>query len=305
VTGNQFTSVLPARAPFALAKSLRVIGGFAPCSGEQELSAGTVRKAFALADGRAAVLSVTAAPDGVAVSGQAAGPLDRAAITELEAAVTSWLSLDDDLTEFLAIAAADPAMREVLAVTRGLHQLRFASLAEGAAYFVLTQRTSQQLAGARKRQLAAAFGPRIELDGREWIAFPPLDLLAGLGPEQLAPFTGNARQTEYLGHVLRGVHELGEEFLRTAPYAEADQALRTIRGVGDFTAGAILLRALGRPDAVPLEMGQFAKPVAQVYGDETPIEAVRNRYGRYVGWWSYFTRIGLGWLGEDRRPAVK
>ncbi len=301
----QFKSVLPARAPFALVKSLRVIGGFAPCSGEQELSPGTVRKAFSLADGRAAVLTVTETPDGVAVSGQAAAPLDGPAIAELEAAVANWLSLDDDLTEFLAIAEADPAMRAVLAVTHGLHQLRFASLAEGAAYFVLTQRTSQQLAGARKRKLAAAYGPRLELDGQQWIAFPPLDVLAGLGPDELAPFTGNARQTEYLGHVLRGVHEIGEEFLRTAPYAEADRALRTIRGVGDFTAGAILLRALGRPDAVPLEMGQFTKPVAAVYGDETAVEAVRKRYGRYVGWWSYYTRIGLGWLSEERGAATE
>ena len=298
MTAARFTSTLPATPPFDLRQSLRVIGGFAPCTGEQELSDGAVRKAFALNDGRAAVVTVTAAPgSGVTVRGDAPEPLGPADVAALETAVARWLSLDDDLTGFLAIAANDPAMRDILAVTRGLHQVRFASLAEGAAYFVLTQRTSQTLAGARKRRLAAAFGPRIKVDDQEWGAFPTLNTLAGLGAGELAPFTGNARQTDYLVHVLRGVGEIGEEYLRTAPYADASAALKAIRGVGAFTASAILLRALGRPDEVSLEMAQFAQPVAQVYGDQTPIEAVRERYGRHVGWWAYFTRIGLGWLG--------
>jgi DNA-3-methyladenine glycosylase II len=242
------------------------------------------------------VVTVTAAPGGVAVRGEAPGGLADGDVAALGSAVASWLGLQDDLTEFLAIAAGDPAMRDVLAATRGLHQLRFASLAEAVAYFVLTQRTSQPVAGGRKRRLAAAFGPRVTVAGEEWVAFPALDRLAGLAPAELAPFAGHARQADYLVHALRGVHDIGGEFLRTAPYAEAYRALTSIRGVGGFTASAILLRALGRPDEVAMELAQFAEPVARCYGDGTPLEAVRARYGRQIGWWAYFTRTGLGWL---------
>jgi DNA-3-methyladenine glycosylase II len=223
----------------------------------------------------------------------------------LETGVRHWLSLDDDLRGFLALAADDPALTDVLAVTHGLHQVRFTALAEGAAYFVLTQRTAQTLAGARTQRLADALGPHVTARGRTWAAFPRLELLAGLGPAGLAPFTGNASQTDYLVHMLRGLHDLGEEFLRTAPYAEASAALRQIRGVGEFTAGAILLRALGRSDST----AHFADLAGHFYGTDDPLAEVRRRYGTYSGWWGYLAKSGLSWLGahpgQASSPAVR
>jgi DNA-3-methyladenine glycosylase II len=280
--------------PFDLRQSMRFLSGFAACAGEQVVAGESVRKAFALESGPAAVVEVGPAEGGaVTVAGYADRPLAPAEVSGLETAVRRWLSLDDDLRGFLALAADDPAMRDVLSVTRGLHQVRFASVAEGATYFVLTQRTSQKLAGTRKRRLAAAFGPRATLDGQEWIAFPTLDTLVGLGPGDLSPYTGNPQQTDYLVHVLRGLHDLGEEFLRSAPYAEALRALRGIRGVGEFTAGAIMLRALGRTDRA----AYFPDLAGHVYGPGASAEMVRERYGAHAGWWGYLTKTGLSWLG--------
>jgi DNA-3-methyladenine glycosylase II len=292
-----FTGTVPAVAPFDLRQSLRFMSGFAPCTGEQVIHGDAVRKAFALASGGAAVVEVRpaggAGTAGVRLTGHAERPLSPADVAALQTAVRRWLSLDDDLTGFLALAADDPALGPVLEVTRGLHQVRFASVAEGATYFVLTQRTAQQVAGARKRRLAAAFGPRVTLDGREWVAFPTLDALAGLDAAALAPFTGNPRQTDYLGHVLRGLHDLGEEFLYTAPYEEALRAVRAIRGVGEFTGGAIMLRALGRTG----EAAVFPDLAGHLYGPGATAETVHERYGPYAGWWGYFAKTGLSWLG--------
>jgi len=291
---------LPATQPFDLGQSLRVLRGSAPCTGEQVVGEHGVRKALTLAGpagDEAVVVDITAAGDGVLVETVAARPLDDTEQAAVGRAVSSWLSLDDDLRPFLAAAADDPALRPLLDVTHGLHQVRFPSLAEGAVYFVLTQRTSQALAGARKRRVSAAHGPRLVVDGEEHVAFPSLTALAALPPGELGRFGGNRQQADYLEHVVRGLAELGAEPLRTRPYAEAAATLRALRGVGEFTASAILMRVLGRPDSASLEMRQFRDVVEAVYGPGTPSSVVRDRYGQYVGWWAYYARIGLGWLG--------
>ena len=98
---------------------------------------------------------------------------------------------------------------------------------------------------------------------------------------------------------------LDEEWLRTAPYPEARDALLHVRGIGTFTAHALLLRALGRPDEVPLEMAQFTGVSRAVYGADPPDPAqLRDWYSPYVGWWAYLCRMGLGWLSHDSLASV-
>lgn len=299
------SAALSAVPPFDLAMSLRFLSGFSPCSGEQQISGESVRKAFALEGGALGIAEVSSSRvDGVVrLTVHTGRPVSRHAMDAFSTAVRQWLSLDDDMREFLDIAAADPPMRAVLAATHGLHQVRFASLAEGACYFVLTQRTSQAVAGSRKRKLAQEYGQRIELDSVTYVAFPTLDTLTQLSPADLGRFAANPRQAEYLVHVIAGLDRIGEQFLREAPYDESMRALRSIRGVGEFTASAILLRVLGRTDSVPLEMAQFSELAAVLYGRDTSLDTVRARYGRYVGWWAYLAKAGLSWPRERREVA--
>ena len=73
--------------------------------------------------------------------------------------------------------------------------------------------------------------------------------------------------------------------------------------MGSFTADALLLRGLGRPDEVPLEMRPFRLAAEQLYGAPPPTpEELRARYGRHIGWWSYVTRTALPWA-EEPVPA--
>lgn len=305
----QHSTVLPAASPFDLRQSLRALDGFAPCHGEQRVADGSVRKALALpGTDHAVVVEVGPRVDGrsgVSLRVHGATPLDDAARRDVERAVSEWLGLDDDMTGFLAVAADDPAIAPALRELAGLHQVRFASLAEGACYFVLTQRTSQRVAGVRKRRLAAAYGPQAVVDGVRYVAFPDLDRLIRLGPDDLGRFTGNQRQTEYLGTVVRALAELDPDWLRTAPYGEVFAALRRIRGVGEFTASAIMVRVLGRPDRLPLHMPQFAEVAARLYGPDTNIDDISRRYGGFLGWWGYYAKTALGVAGVPTTHATR
>jgi len=298
------TSLLAATPPYALGASIRALSGFAPCAGDQTVDGDQIRKAFALSTSEAVVAEVAPRPDtepGVALRVFAARGLSSAETTRVQRQVSHWLGLDDDLAPFLAVARRDPALRPVLAATHGLHQVRFASLAEGTVYFTLTQRSTQWYAAARKRRIAAELGPRLSVDGVEYVAFPEF---SALSTADLSGFAGNPARAARVAEVVAGVAALDEEWLRTAPYSEARDALLHVRGVGTFTAHALLLRVLGRSDDTPLEMAQFTGVAEAVYGADPPSpQELREWYGPYVGWWAYLCRIGLGWLDRDVTAA--
>jgi DNA-3-methyladenine glycosylase II len=299
------TAVLTAVPPFDLACTVRAIEGFSPCRGDQAVEGGTVRKALLHpADPlRAVVAEVGPPPDGVCgvlLTVHADEPLSGPELSRVAQSVDRWLGLSEDRAEFLAAAGADPGMAALLEVAAGLHQVRFPTLAEGATYFTLTHRTAEQVAGSRKRRLAAAHGPRACLDGVEFVAFPAMSVLQELSDTELASYAGGWARGNRLRDVLAGVGAMDEEWLRTAPYAEARKALLAVAGVGPFTSYALLFRVLGRPDDVPLEMAQFARLGEAVYGDSAPTAAdLRERYGTTIAWWSYLVRTALDWT----RPA--
>jgi len=299
------TAVLTAVPPFDLACTVRAIEGFSPCRGDQAVEGGTVRKALLHpADPlRAVVAEVGPPPDGVCgvrLTVHADEPLSGPELSRVAQSVDRWLGLSEDRAGFLAAAGADPGMAALLEVAAGLHQVRFPTLAEGATYFTLTHRTAERVAGSRKRRLAAAHGPRASLDGVEFVAFPAMSVLQELSDTELASYAGGWARGNRLRDVLAGVGAMDEEWLRTAPYAEARKALLAVAGVGPFTSYALLFRVLGRPDDVPLEMAQFAMLGEAVYGDSAPTAAdLRERYGTTIAWWSYLVRTALDWT----RPA--
>jgi DNA-3-methyladenine glycosylase II len=303
-------ALLPAVPPFSLAAALHAMAGFRPSTADRVVLGDHVRTAFAApgAADRAVVVDVGPRPDaapGIHVRVYAESPLTADAAAAVERDVSRWLGLDDDLRPFLALAAADPPVASLVDEVAGLHQVRFRSLSEGVTYFALTQRSTQWFATARKQRIASELGARGDLDGGSYVAFPPFSRLTGLGAEGLLPYAGNAQRAGRLAEVIDGVAALDEEWLRTAPYEEAKRALLAVRGVGDFTAHAILLRVLGRPDDTPLEMTQFTTAAQAVYGEPAPSPAeLRARYGAYVGWWAYLCRTALGARNRPTRAEA-
>lgn len=195
----------------------------------------------------------------------------------------------DDLGPFYALAEQDPAMRDVIRNLHGLHQVRFLGLEEIAVYCVLMQRTPMKIAATYKQRFLARFGHAVDHDGRTLHAMPELAELADLDAADIAEAIGHRVKAERIAVVVRAVHALGEHFLTTAPYAEARDALLEIPGIGPFSAGAILLRGLGRVDAVPsLEM--FEEPGKVIYGARWNPDRIAERYGATIGTWAFYLK---------------
>ena len=289
------TGELPAVQPFDLRISIQFLKGFGACKGDQLLTDDSITKAIAV-EGQAIVFRVSPCQAGVRYELACDEAISPETEQRVRAAIDGYLSLSDDLTDFYALADADePAYAAMVRIMHGLHQVRFLTIAEIGVWALVSQRAPKAVALAMKRRITA-LGPTTTFEGLRYQAFPDVEQLVALSPEDWLALVRNDRKAQYLANLMTGLHEIGEDYLRTAPYDAAYAALRQIKGVGDFTATAILLRGLGRMNHVPLEMPAFSDAAAKAYGHPVDNAKLRRHYGPHLGYWSYYLHTGLGAL---------
>lgn len=278
--------------PFSLGQTLAFLRRFVPCQRDFVLTPTSLTAAVTVG-GQAATFTIV---DGAPPTVRASTPeLAR----ELVAHAAHLVGADDDLGELYGAAAGDPPFRLLVDQLCGLHHVRFLTLQEVAAYAVMMQRTPIVRAALMKRRFMAAFGVPVRVHGVTLHALRSLDALAGLDGVAIGQAIDHPTKGDVIARVLAGVARLGERFLREAPYEVARDALLAIRGVGPFSATAILLRGLGRMDEVP-DARIFEEPARWLYGPAYDEAAIRRRYGRQLGYWSFYVKTGVARF----RPAT-
>ena len=284
-------------APFDFAQTLRFAEDFTPARGEQRVAENTLTKAIMVA-GRpigfhVASVGTVDAP-ALDYSLYSAQPFTPALIAACEDRLRFYLSLDDDLTPFYKIARDDPAMVPILERRYGLHQIKFPTPFENAAWAILTQRTPIAVARVVKDRLTQRYGGSVQVEGETLWAFPDARMLAAADPAELAGLIRNERKTAYLTAASQAFADVDEQWLRTGDYDEVETWLRAIPGVGAWSAGFILIRGLGRVERVtPNE--PLLEAAARAYGEPiTParFDELAARYGDTAGYWAFYLRTG-------------
>jgi len=276
---------LPTRQPFSFAQTLTFVGRFAPCRDECVLAPDALTAAILIAG---KPVAFTLRGRGNHVELEAPDGLDRELLVRR---ARDFIGADDDVATFYAAARGDAPMTGLIEQLHGLHHVRFLTLAEIAVYCVMMQRAPIAMASAMKRRFLSRFG--IPVPGTHLRAWPELAALVALDGETIGEAIGNRMRGPQIANVIRGVHAIGETRLREAPYAEARDALLAINGIGPFSAAAILLRGLGRMDELPA-MPQFETAARTLYGTQYDAAAIAKRYGRQIGYWSFYLKTGVG-----------
>jgi DNA-3-methyladenine glycosylase II len=156
----------------------------------------------------------------------------------------------------------------------------------------MMQRRPIAMAARMKRRFMERFGLPVRVGDSTLYALPPIGPLAELDGATIGEAIGHGPKGKVIAEVLRGVAAIGENFLCEAPYEAARDALLAIRGIGPFSAAAILLRGLGRMDDLPSM--QIVEDEARVlYGTAFDEAAIRRRYGRHIGYWSFYLKTGV------------
>ena len=276
---------LPTRQPYSFDQTLAFVRRFPPCQGEYIVEDDALTAAVTVGE-RAVPLTIhrTANTLEVATPREADLPV-------VAAHAAHWIGADDDVGALYAAARGDAAFSAVIQRLHGLHHVRFLTLEEISVYCVMMQRTPITMASRMKRAFLAAFGTPVEVAGRTLRAMPSLAALAQLDGETIGQAIKYAHKGPMIATVVRGVAAIGEATLREAPYAEAREALLAIPGIGPFSAGAILLRGLGRMDEVP-SVKMFAADAHAIYGMAIDEAAIARRYGAQIGYWGFYVKAG-------------
>ncbi|MEW1747612.1 DNA-3-methyladenine glycosylase family protein [Streptomyces angustmyceticus] len=305
--------------PFSLASAIRFLEGFGPAH-YHDTADGILRLAFPADDGVSVVAAAvrqevradggtgtvraeftvhpgTPHPAKAVTAEAAAGPAVRAQLARI-------LSLDVDATGFPGLAA-DPVVAGLTAEHPGLRPVCFHSPYEAAAWAIIGNRLRMTQAAALKARIAQQHGHRVHIAGRTLHAFP--------APAALRTLTHVPGLTDIKIQRLHALAEaapdgtLDASHLRALPTDHALAELRTLPGIGPFSAELILIRGAGHPDVFPRHEPRVHQAVATAYGltaptaddDVTQWAKIADRWRPYRSWVASLLRV----RAQDTPPA--
>lgn len=208
---------------------------------------------------------------------------------DLAAARVSWLlGVDQDLAPFYDLGRADEAMSGLVDQFYGLHVPHTATVFEALVLAVLGQQISASVARIIRILLIETFGPSSEFDGETHYAFPRPEAIRASSPAELHTMKLTQRKSEYV-HGLAGSAldtAMGLEQLGELTDQEIVSKLMGLRGVGLWSAQWALIRAVGRPDALPLGDLALRRIVSRLYTggedvNDDQVEEIAQRWSPY------------------------
>jgi DNA-3-methyladenine glycosylase II len=225
---------------------------------------------------------------------------------ETTIALQRMFGLEVDLGGFYRSAERDPDVRELAERFRGLKPPRFPTLFESLVNAIACQQLTLTVGIELLNRLATTHGPRAPGPSGAH-AFPASGDLTGLEPDTF-------RALGFSGHKSRALIEIAAraedatlrpEDITTLDDDEAAAELRTLRGIGRWSAEYTLLRGLGRLAVFPGDDVGARNNLRRRLGITTPLdyEQVRRITGRWAPYsglvYFHFLLAGIadaGWL---------
>ena len=292
---EQGTVILEPVAPFSFDITAGYHTYYQARYGSDSLENGVYRRLLDL-DGNLVLASVSSAGSveeprlEVRLQGQS---LDDDSQTKASALVSWLLGAEQDLRPFYDMASGDETMSGITGRFHGLHLPHTASVFEALVLAILGQQISTQVSRIIRTLLIETYGPHLDVDGFRYYAFPRPETLAALPVEELRGMKLSWRKAEYIrGIALAALEESdGLESLRLLEDREVVSQVTKLRGVGNWTAQWLLVRALGRPDALPLGDLALRRTMSALYFQGEPIDdaQVEEFCARWSPWRTYAT----------------
>jgi DNA-3-methyladenine glycosylase II len=193
---------------------------------------------------------------------------DRREHPRLLKLVRRMLGVEVDLTPFYRSASKVQWLHPLVSRMRGVRPPRYPTLWEACVNAIVFQQISLHAASSIMGRLTMGLCLPVEHSGVRLYPFPsPEQILSA--PDGLLRGAGlSAGKLATLRRVCDalGGRALDETRLETLPSPEASALLRSIKGIGLWTATVILLRGLGRLDVFPANDTSVARNLALVGG---------------------------------------
>lgn len=201
--------------------------------------------------------------------------------------VAQFLGLEDDLVEVEEAMTDDRVAEHVYEKHRGLRVPRDDAFASVVSFIASTQSRNERTRDVVRR-LCEEHGSTKE--GWEAHTFPSAEKVSRLSEDELLEL-GLGYRAPYVAETAEAVAsgDVGLEQLRDAPYREAHDELKRLKGAGDKVADCVLLFSLGFVGVVALDTW-LNRIVDELYPElrgetyEETARAFRDRFDGYAGY---------------------
>ena len=218
--------------------------------------------------------------------------------------LTWLLGCDQDLLPFYDSVSGDPVLAGVVNDFYGYHNTRTASVYEALVQAVMGQQIATAVARVVRNLLIQEYGVRATIAGRERYAFPRATALASAEVADLRQLKLSVRKSEYIQGIARASLDAPKGFEEMHQLADDEvvKQMVAIRGVGNWTAQWVLVRALARPDGFPVGDLALRRTVAALYfeGAEITDSQLLDFSDRWSPWRSYATSYLFAALRSGR-----
>ena len=171
----------------------------------------------------------------------------------IAAAVHQYFRLDDNLNAIYDHFSADERLTHVIQQHWGLRILRQDPW-ECLIAFICSQNSNIARIAKTQESLANTLGNSVRMGGIERQEFPTAEALAATGEESLRNLSLGYR-AKYVARTAEIIAsgKLNLDPLREASYDDAKNVLMTLPGVGAKVADCVLLFALDKGEAIPID----------------------------------------------------
>ena len=211
-----------------------------------------------------------------------------------KAQVTRTKGIEQEQTPIYDLARRYyPALAAICETFHGLHLPHTSSVFEALILAILGQQIATNVARIVRTLLIETYGLRQAFDGVDYYAFPRPEALASASVEDLRQLKLTYRKAEYVQGIARAARDGtgGLDCLNEKSDEDVVQQITQLRGVGKWTAQWVLVRGLGRPDALPLGDLALRRVVSSLYFEGEPItdEQLGPFSARWSPWRTYAT----------------
>ena len=280
------TILLAARAPFSFAECLWFLDRQSnDCM--HVLGQGSVTKALGLG-GRPLLVRVRGNEEGL----QAEVLKGRATPARLTAYLADWFDLDRDLRPFYRLLRAHPGLSYMARDFKGLRLMGMPDMFEAICWCIIGQQINLAFAHKVKRSMVERYGTPIRYEDVPHYLFPTPEVLAEARIEDLKALQFSRGKAEYVIATARAFAEGSmsrDRIGALAGFEARQEALMTLKGVGEWTANYVLMKTFREPASIPYADAGLLNALLhhEATSHKGDRKALDKLFGAFPGWESY------------------
>lgn len=257
---------VPSPVPFDYVETMRFQTNYRKQSGSDYFENGVYMKAMRI-KGQPVILEVKESADHESVEARVISPNLPIEQSVVRSAVSLLLGFDLALTEFHDFVEQDEVLSSLIGRFKGLRLTRTGTVYEAMINAIIGQQISSMVAGVIREAFLKHYGLPLKVGQTTLYVFPEPEDVYRQGIETLKTLKLSGKKAEYIYEISQrsAQGELDYEELNPLSNDEIIQRFVAIRGIGIWTAEWVLLRSLGRMDAIPAGDLALQRMVAEFY----------------------------------------